>query len=135
MRVLVIFIITLLVSSTLSAQIDKKTGFMGDPAAKRGGLIGYDEGRKQAKLDKEAGSPAASKNAESFNHPEKFHRAEYGSQASFILAFKRGFLIGYNEVYSGKKIDPKKLEQGIDQHANAQNKPTYHRVNVVDDAM
>lgn len=81
----------------------RKTGFVGDPARKRGIEIGYDLGKKAGKVDLEQKLKPDPKRHEAFNKPEKYFRSEYGSQASFVSGFKSGFLGGY-QAGQGKKV-------------------------------
>lgn len=81
----------------------RKTGFVGDPARKRGIEIGYDLGKKAGKADLEQKLKPDPKRHEAFNKPEKYFRSEYGSQASFVGGFKSGFLGGY-QAGQGKKV-------------------------------
>ncbi len=105
--ILVILVLSLLAIPNWAQQKDQgvKAGYMGDPAAKRGMLLGYDMGRRDGKADKDAGKTNSLKNSAPYTNPEKFYRHEYGSMAAFVAAFKKGYGSGYESAYSGKKVD------------------------------
>lgn len=105
--ILIIIILSLVAQPNWAQQKNQglKTGFMGDPAAKRGVLLGYDMGRRDGKADKDTGKKNSLKMSSPYTNPEKFYRHEYGSMEAFVNAFKKGYGSGYESAYSGKKID------------------------------
>ena len=109
-----------------SSASGKKSGFMGDPARKRGIEIGFDYGKKAGKEDKAQGLKPDPKRHEAFQKPEKYHRSEYGSQANFVAGFRGGFLGGYQSAF-GKKItvnDPSFMESKPKKNPDTVIKPT-----------
>ncbi len=87
-----------------SADTNKKVGFSGDPARKRGMEIGFDMGKKAGKADKEQDLKPDLKRHEAYEKPDKFYRSEYGSRASFTSGFRSGFSGGYQSAF-GKKVN------------------------------
>lgn len=90
-------------SAVQAASKNKKVGFAGDPAKKRGIEYGYDKGYAAGKEDNAAGLKADPKRHDSYNNPDKFFRSEFGSQGSFVAGFKSGFNGGYQKAY-GRKV-------------------------------
>ena len=91
-------------TKTTSSDPSKKVGFSGDPARKRGMEIGFDQGKKAGKVDKEQALKPDLKRHEAYDNPDKYFRSEYGSRASFTSGFRSGFSGGYQSAF-GKKVN------------------------------
>jgi len=110
-------------TSTKSAKAGaKKVGYSGDPARKRGLELGYDLGLKAGKQDKEKDAKPDPAAHDPFKTPEKYYRAEFGSRANFVSAFKSGFVGGYQTAF-GKKVKLKPDGSGTSVSSTVVKKP------------
>lgn len=115
-------------SSAKSAKSDKSNAaegtrkpYMGDPSAKRGFVLGYDEGVKAGKEDKKVGKKENPSSHEEYKMGEKKYRYEYGSRANFINGYQGGFLKGYKSGYNREKLD---AEAAKNEKLKEKEKPT-----------
>jgi len=103
------------IGATTPAKSNKgglKTGYTGDPSRKRGLELGFDQGLKAGKQDKEQNKKPDPGACEDYQKPEKFFRHEYGSQTAFTSGFKSGFVGGYQSAF-GKKVPLKSTGDGL----------------------
>ncbi|GEM_PF-2144696 len=83
-----------------------KQAYMGDPAMKRGFILGYDYGVKAGKEDKKNGKKESPAAHEEYKMGDKRFRSEYGSSAKFVGGYQGGFVKGYKSGYHREKVDP-----------------------------
>src|SRR4030095_2087982 len=79
-------------------------GIVGDPSHKRGFVLGYDAGPRAGSEDKAQNKNPDPSLRPEYNKPDQFYRYEYGSRASFIAGFRRGFLRGYKSSFDKMEL-------------------------------
>lgn len=103
------------------SKSDGKKPYMGDPAAKRGFELGYDQGVKAGKEDKKQGKKESATSRDEYKMGDKKYRSEYGSQARFVSAYQGGFVKGYKSGYNREKIDLEAAKQTKNKEKESKN--------------